>query len=206
MADLALTTLDLLFGMALLFGLGFAAIAFILGEVGGEADFDAELDVDAGADLDLDADGYGDGLSPFSPFIVATFVGGLGGVGLFASAVLGLGPGISTLLALIGGFLFGSIIYLFYGRFLLRSQGSSEARVAAFRGTPATVITAIPDGSVGEIAFAARGSRRTATARSATGEPVPRGTTVMIQEMRGHIAIVRPTSDQPAEPANGSAG
>lgn len=125
--------------------------------------------------------------------IVATGLGGFGGFGLLASLVVGLGALTSTVIAVGGGVLFGLVMYLFYGGLLAGAQGSSEIRVETLYGTTGTVITPIPADSVGEIAFVAQGTRVTSMARSANGQPIPRGQLVIIQEISGPIAIVRET-------------
>jgi hypothetical protein len=202
-----LTTLDLLFAFTFFLGLVWTGTVFVLGELGDPDTFGADHH-----DFQFNGDHTGavgdhhpgtalahpdaptsDHPSPLKPFIIAPFLAGFGGFGLIASLVAHAGSILSTLFALVGGLLFGGLIYLFYARLLLASQGSSEARVEHLPGTPGKVITAIPARGLGEIAFTARGSRLTAPARSATGEAIPREAIVMIQEMQGHIALVRPT-------------
>ncbi|HBY94695.1 MAG: NfeD family protein [Ardenticatenaceae bacterium] len=198
------SALDIVFAAALVFGVGWALIAFLGGEFGGHSieAHDAgiglhhELDLHGGDHHELAGHNNFDGsvhVSPLSPTIVATGLGGFGGFGLLASLVIGLGTLASTLFALGGGVLFGLVMYLFYGGLLAGAQGSSEIRLESLYGTTGTVITAIPANSVGEIAFVAQGTRVTTIARSATGQPIPRGQLVIIQEMSGPIAIVRET-------------
>lgn len=202
--------LEVLFAAALVLGFGWALIAFLGGEFGGHGFEAHNAGVDLGHNLDLhdgvdlhggDHHGFGghdhfEGsvhVSPLSPTIVATGLGGFGGFGLLASLVLGLGPIVSTLSAVVGGLLFGLVMYLFYARLLAGAQGSSEIRIESLYGTTGTVITPIPANSLGEIVFVAQGTRVTTMARSATGQPIPRGQLVIIQEMNGPIAIVRET-------------
>jgi hypothetical protein len=68
-----------------------------------------------------------------------------------------------------------------------------------FPGMLAEVITPIPVGSVGEIAFVSQGGRVTYTAQSATGEAIPRGTTVMIEKVIGGVAMVHPQEQEAAQ-------
>lgn len=207
MATSVSSGLDIIYAAALVFGFGWALISFLLGELGSHG-IEAEAhDIGADGHEGFHVEGGGhhphggaahlhdvDGqISPLSPLILATGVGGFGGFGLLGSLVFQLGPLLSSLLALTGGILFGFGMYLLYARLLAGMQGSSEVRVEALSGVTGTVITPIPADSLGEISFVARGSRITSAARSATGQPIPRGRLVIIQEMQGPVAIVRET-------------
>jgi hypothetical protein len=59
-------------------------------------------------------------------------------------------------------------------------------------GTVARVTIPIQDGRVGEIVFTREGARRSEGARSATGEPIARGTEVVIVRYDAGLAYVEP--------------
>jgi membrane protein implicated in regulation of membrane protease activity len=189
-----------------LFGLGYLAVLAIGGQLGGdvEADSDLDLDIDADADIDIDVDAdaeHGDHaqsatqeLSFFTPLVLAMMLAGIGGVGLFASFTLGLKWWLFHLpVAALGGWFIGYLAYLFYAKVIMGMQGSSEVRVSKLWGTVAEVTTPIPESRMGEIRFIAKGAYMVYPARSATGEPLPRGQLVMIEKVENSIAIVRPT-------------
>jgi hypothetical protein len=53
------------------------------------------------------------------------------------------------------------------------------------------VTAPIPGDSVGEIAYVSMGERHTATARSSSGQSIPRGATVVIERITGTVVDVR---------------
>lgn len=183
------------------FLLGFAFL-FIL-SLGGQLDADADLDLDADIDVDVDLDadmdaGHDHGalheVSFFTPFVLASLAAGVGGVGLFASFTLGLKQWWAHLpVAILGGWLLGYLVYLFYARVILASQGSSEVKESQLWGTVAEVTTPIPEDRLGEIRFVAKGAYVISPARTVSGDPLPRGQMVMIEKIEGSVAYVRPT-------------
>ncbi|MDQ7028875.1 MAG: NfeD family protein [Ardenticatenia bacterium] len=96
--------------------------------------------------------------------------------------------------ALAGGLLLGAVTFWFYGKVLLGAQGSSTLAVEDFYGATGTVITPIPAQGAGEVSLIVRGQRLNLSARSVTGEPIPRNALVIVQEMQGAVALVRRTT------------
>jgi len=142
--------------------------------------------VDAGASVDHPSVK----VPSLSPITVASFVTAFGafgliGLGLFDSTARG-----SLVWAAAGGFVIAIIAHFAFGYFLIAPQGSSEVTLNDFPGILAEVITPIPVGSVGEIAFVSQGGRVTYTAQSSSGEAIPRGTTVIIEKVIGGVAMV----------------
>lgn len=130
-----------------------------------------------------------------SPFIVSTFVafGGVTGLTLRCCGYNGpwtLPP------ALGGGLLMAWLTVSGLNWALTRSQGSTSFRGANIIGFEAAVITPIPAGGVGEIAFTVKSVRRTAAARSSDGAAIPRSTRVTIVDQQGAEYLVRPTTDE----------
>ena len=97
---------------------------------------------------------------------------------------------------------FGAFGLIAFGYFLIAPQGSSGVMLNNFPGMLAEVITPIPVGSVGEIALVSQGGRVTYTAKSSSGEAIPRGTTVMIEKVVGGIAIVRSQENEAIDVRN----
>lgn len=125
-----------------------------------------------------------------SPITVASFVTAFGAFGLIALGLFDSTSRGSLVWAALGGFVIALIAHFAFGYFLIAPQGSSEVRLQDFPGMQAEVITPIPVGSVGEIAFVSQGGRVTYTAQSSNGEAIPRGATVVIEKVIGGVAMV----------------
>ena len=91
----------------------------------------------------------------------------------------------------VGGLAVGVASHLVFYFAFIKPQGSSEVTLRDVLGARAEVITPIPDGGLGEIAFVAQGARVTMTARSVEPGPLPRGATVVIDDRVGSVASVR---------------
>jgi len=66
-----------------------------------------------------------------------------------------------------------------------KTQSSSESQISTVTGLTATVITPIPTGGVGEIAYVQAGTRYTAPAREEKGNAVANGQAVKITRIVG---------------------
>ncbi len=207
-----LTALDWVYLGLLLFGIGWAGILFIGGELGTDGDHDFhfgdhgaahhELPADISAEADLGpshdalsghAADHGAHLSPLSPIVLSTAIGSLGAFGLIARHFFRLPDTVGLPLALLGGVVLGASTFWFYGKIVLGAQGSSTISLADFYGATGTVITPIPANGTGEVSLIVRGQRVNVPARSATGEAIPRNALVIVQEVQGPTALVRPT-------------
>jgi membrane-bound ClpP family serine protease len=187
------SALDCAYFLAFAAGLIWAVFLVVTGGLGGDAD----LDVDAGgADLGLgDVEGFDGGaveVSPISPITISTFVTAFGAFGVITRNLLDVAPVVSLLIATSGGLVLAGIMFLFYSRFLIGSQGSSEVRVSHLVGLTGEVVTPIAPGGIGEIAVVAQGARVTYPARASSGEEIRRGTLVQIDQMIGTQALVSP--------------
>jgi hypothetical protein len=185
--------LDCAFFLAFGAGLVWAILVVFSGGLGGDAGL--EVDVDT-PDFDVgDVDAFDVGsvsVSPISPITISTFITAFGAIGIIVSQLLGSSGPVSLLAATGGGLLLAGAMFLFYSRFLIGSQGSSEVRVGSLVGLTAEVVTPISEDGTGEIAVVAQGARVTYPARSSTGMAIKRGTLVMIDRMMGTMALVSP--------------
>lgn len=172
---------------AALFGLGvvYALLSSVFGWL---------ADHDFGT-LHVDAAGHVDQPHPVSGTVLATFITGFGGGGVVAHYLLdwallpGLGAATATGLALAGAAF--AILEMIFSR----TQAGAEFRTAEAVGRSAEVITSIPEGGIGEIAFLLRGQRQIAGARSADGRRIAKGEAVTIEQMMGATAQVRRQRD-----------
>jgi len=155
----------------------------------------AHLDL-PGIDLNLDHGGHIDfggevKIPSLSPIAIASFVTAFGAFGLIGQWLSSGSVGISLLSAGLGGFVIALIAHLAFTYFLIKPQGSSEVTEKDVVGAAAEVITPIPADSVGEIALVAQGGRITYPAKSTSGQPIARNTTVVVERLVGGIAFVR---------------
>ena len=155
-------------------------------EVGGHEIGPVHLDVDAGASHPETQ------VPSLSPITVASFVTAFGAFGLIALGLFNVSAQWSLAWAAGGGLVVAVIAHFAFGYFLIAPQGSSEVKLKDIVGAVAEVITPIPADSVGEVAFVAQGGRITYTAKSASGMPIARGITVVIEKVVGGVAVVRP--------------
>ncbi len=182
------------------FGFLFALIAVVLGEVLGHADVGGGHDVGVGHDADIgghdiDAGGHDagmDGASVFNSLTICTFLGFFGLSGLIALWGLNFSAIGSLAFALPVGIIIAATQFILYLKIFVQAQGSSEATLFETLGCQAEVITGIPEGRVGEIAYVIKGTRYTAPATGADGMEIPKGTCVQVVNVRGSTYVVRP--------------
>jgi hypothetical protein len=132
------------------------------------------------------------GLPSLSPVTVSSFVTAFGGCGLIALGLFNTSPQVSLVWAAVGGLVLAVIAHFAFGYFLIAPQGSSDVRITDIVGAVGEVVTPIPAGSVGEVAFVAQGGRVSYPAKSASGVAIARGTTVVIEKIVSGVVVVRP--------------
>jgi hypothetical protein len=160
-------------------------------------DFGVGHDVNVGhVDTGTGVDGSTVKVPTLSPITIASFVTAFGAFGLIGMGLFNSSERGSLVWAAAGGFVVAVVAHFAFGYFLISPQGSSGVMVNNFPGMLAEVITPIPVGSVGEIAFVSEGGRVTYTAQSSNGEAIPRGTTVMIDKVIGGVAMVHPQEQE----------
>ena len=170
----------------LLLGVAYALMATALGwfaDLGGD-----HLDVghhDGGGGGDV---GHA---SPLSGPVIAMFITGIGGGGSVVHYLLNWGTLPGILAATATGLVLAGAAFLVLELLFAKTQGGAEFATSEVVGREAEVITQIPAGGVGEIAYLARGQRETASARSTDGAGIPKGSTVVIVRMAGSAAHVR---------------
>lgn len=165
-------------------GFVFLVISFLFGEIFGHGDF-------GGHDADFHGDhgGDGHGVSFFSTRILSVFITAFGGFGAIA-VHLGYRIEISTGIGLLGGLVFGALIYLF-ASFLYSQQASSDIRVSELVGRTAQVSVAIPPNGLGQIRCSLGESVVEKIARAYDGDAIPANTLVKIDSIVGETVLVR---------------
>ena len=145
-----------------------------------------------------DVPGFGDGhvmpgFAPLSPTTISAFVTAFGGFGMiFSRFEATKSPLISAPLSVLGGLGIAFGVFALFRSIFRKTQSSSEAHVADAVGQIATVITPIPAGGVGEIAYILGGTRYTAPARSEGGTAVGGSQPVKITRIAGTQYYVSP--------------
>jgi membrane protein implicated in regulation of membrane protease activity len=176
-------------------GLVFAVASAFLGHLFGGHDVEADhpdLGCGGHAEAGLQDDGM-PGISVFSPTVITSFVTAFGGLGLILSQIEATRkPWISAPLAAAGAVAVALAVLVLFSWIFRNTQSSSESHVASLIGTTGTVITPIPASGVGEVAYVQAGTRYTAPARDAGGDPVPNGQTVVIVRIVGCQLYVVP--------------
>ncbi len=126
------------------------------------------------------------GVSLFSPIVMAAFVAAFGAFGLiFSQFEATKSPVISSALSIVCAVVVAGSLVGALRKLVRASDSSSESQVATLVGHVATVITPIPAGGVGEIAYVQGGSRYTAPAREESGTAVGNGSEVKITRVVG---------------------
>jgi membrane protein implicated in regulation of membrane protease activity len=177
------------FGVLLLLGM------LLVGEVfGGDHDVGGH---DAGGHDT--GGGHGDAGSPsiFSTRIMAAFFTAFG-VGGVVARYYDLSHPASAGVGVICGLLMSGVVYQF-AKLLYSQQASSELHMSGLVGTSAHVSVAIAAAGVGQVAVTAGGESSEHIARSADGQAVARGATVVITGLRGDSLIVTPVGSQAKE-------
>ena len=153
---------------------------------------DVHLDVDHAVDVDLDGDvsGHRLHLLPLNPLVIATFLGGFGGVGILGTRLLGLHTALSLLVALPAGLVLGGGMYAVYALLLSQAGTSSAISWLEHRGVPARVLTPIREKGLGEIVYEVRGSRYSSPARAIDGRAISKENIVTILDVQDGVAIV----------------
>ncbi|MEN6356243.1 MAG: NfeD family protein [Armatimonadota bacterium] len=209
------TPIALVYLGCLVFGFTLALVTAILGELIGHADVGAPgHDIDMGHDVDMvhvgnlghvgDVGDHGDivaahthtgdasGASVFNTLTIMTFIASFGLSGLFALWVLRMHPVLSLAFATPMGVLLAAAQFLLYVNIFIKAQASSEATMSEILGCEAEVITTIPSGHVGEIAYNIKGTRYNAPATSTDGDEIARGTKVYVVNIKANTFVVRP--------------
>ena len=133
--------------------------------------------------------------SSVNGFTLAAFLCWFGGTGylMFRAGIF------STLLILLFAALSGlagaSLLYAVLFKILLPREHVLHPEDTAMPGVLARVSGQIRSGETGEIIFTQLGTRRSAAARSETGQPIPRNAEVLVLRYEHGIAYVRSWND-----------
>ncbi len=175
------TTLNCIYFSSLMAGLILALASMFLSGVGGDG---ADGGVDVSADGGADGGGEGD-LAIFSPVTIGAFLAVFGGIGLITSVGFGMDARLSLVISGFTAAAISLLVAYVYSRLLIELHGSTDISETDMVGLEGVVTTPIPAAGLGEVQFEIHSERMSRPARSADNTPIPRGSTVMIEQVLG---------------------
>lgn len=155
-------------------GLGFLILAVIVGEV---------------AEMDGTLFGF------LKPSLIAIFLVVMGGLGLILAPRMEVLPLITTFICFTAGVFVAGAINRFVIVPLHKAQNTSAFNIQDTIGTPATVISPIPQGGYGKIRYNVSGSVITSPAKSEDGAAIKAGEPVSIVYIEKNTYFVRRAED-----------
>lgn len=197
-----MNTVQYIYLLALVVGLGYVLISGLLGHIGGDADLGGHdiggHDFGTGHVDTVGDIGAHDGslhFSPFSPLVIATFVGAFGAVGLIGSGIH-LPTIIHVPLAIGGGIAIGFFIAWLMAKLNQMSMAQTDITPTDLVGREAMVSVLIPASGYGEITYEAGGARYNAPAQSEGKIEIPKDTLVVITRIVGNTFFVKPSAEE----------
>jgi hypothetical protein len=177
-------TLNLVYAGIVVISFLYALVSLLGAEVGDALDFDLDVDTDTGVDF-----------TSISPFSLAMFGTTFGLVGLITRLWLDMNAIPSILWSAGLGLVIGGLAQALFIYVLSPSRSSHFNLTDDAIGREAEVITTIPAGGVGEIAFNNVSGRVKLGARAADGQAIPYGTVVVVRRIVGRVAFVHPSAE-----------
>jgi membrane protein implicated in regulation of membrane protease activity len=135
--------------------------------------------------------GGGGGVSIFNFATLMAFLAWFGGAGyLLTVHEQALGMWI-VLIATGAGLVGGTVVFLFMAKVLMKDSGEMDPADYEKVGVLGQITNPIREGGTGELLFVQEGVRQVCGARSETGEPIGKGTEVVVTKYERGIAYVR---------------
>jgi membrane protein implicated in regulation of membrane protease activity len=171
-SDIILLTTFLIIG-----GIGFLFLlaSLVVGDI-----FEA-----VGLDFSLDAS---HDFGVFDSRVISVFLATFGAIGAIG-AQIGYGALGSSLFGLLGGVIFGAVVF-YFGKFLYSQQSTSSVDVEQLIGRTAQVTVRIQPGNVGQISCRVGDERVEKLARARDGAEIKAGEIVRIESIAADSVIV----------------
>ncbi|MGO4211671.1 hypothetical protein AB4Y89_17855 [Terriglobus sp. 2YAB30_2] len=138
---------------------------------------------------------HGHGVSRFNAFTVLAFLCWFGGAGYLLHHYSVFIAPVVLLLAAGSGLVGAAILFTFFTKVLLPRERELTAEDTDVRGVTGRLSAGIRDGGTGELLYTQNGVRCSAIARSADGQPLPRGAEVIVLRYERGVAYVKPWHD-----------
>ncbi len=158
-------------------GFLFLLISFVVGDLFDMLGFDFGADLDSGHDFGV-----------FDSRVISVFLTAFGGFGVIGTS-LGYGAIGSSLFGLLGGVVFGAIVF-FFGRFLYNQQSSSSVTIDDLIGRTAQVIVGIRPNQLGQISCRVGEERVEKVARALGDTEIKAGELVRIDSINSDAVMV----------------
>jgi hypothetical protein len=140
-------------------------------------------------------------MSALNGFTLPAFLCWFGGTGYLLHQYSSLVAPAVMVLATISGMVGASVLYVVLFKLLLQRERVLEPEETRMDGVVARVSDEIRAGGTGEILFSQADARRSAAARSESGDPIPRGTEVVVLRYARGIAYVSPLEELMRRPS-----
>jgi membrane protein implicated in regulation of membrane protease activity len=177
------------------FGLLFTVATFLLGAFGSTGSHGAHGLISGLTESHGSAHDQGHSgnhVSPFSLSTLSAFLTWFGGAGYLLTRYSPFATLAITLMALTFGVIGGAFFFIAIARFIVPRLTVMNPDDFRLEGAVARVTTRIQPGGIGEIVYALGGTRHANGARSESGQPIERGTQVVILRVEKGIAYVEP--------------
>lgn len=126
--------------------------------------------------------------------VISVFLTAFGGFGAIGVS-LGFGAVGGSVFGLLGGVIFGALVF-YFGRFLSGQQSSSSVSSEALIGRPAQVVVGIRPGELGQISCRVGEEKVEKLARTAGGDEIKAGQIVRIDAIGSDSVIVSVENDE----------
>jgi membrane protein implicated in regulation of membrane protease activity len=175
----------IIYAICLAVGLIFTIFSAVAGHFFGG--HDGHMDVGTGGHAEAGYDHSGvPGISFFSPTVLACFVTAFGACGMILRSIPSTSSyWISAPVSGLAGLVMALLAFWLFNAMFQKTESSSESKVGSLVGQAAFIVSPIPENGVGEIAYVQGGTRYTAPARAASGQPVSAGKSVRITKIAG---------------------
>jgi hypothetical protein len=137
----------------------------------------------------------GTSVSPFNFVTFTAFLAWFGGTGYLLTRYSSIWFAIGLGIALVGGLVGGSIVFLFLSKVLTSEEEDMDPADYEMVGVLGRMSMSIREGGTGEIIYSQAGTRRVCGARSESGVPIAKGVEVVVTRYERGIAYVRPWNE-----------
>jgi len=134
-------------------------------------------------------------ISWFNFSTITAFLAWFGGIGYLLTKFSGVWLWLGFLLAVVGGLMGASLVFLFLVKVLLVHDKPLDSQDYEMIGVLGQLSSGIRDGGVGEMSFSQAGMRRSAAAKSEDGNAIEKGADVIVTRYDKGIAYVRRWDD-----------
>ena len=139
--------------------------------------------------------GHAGDISWFNFSTITAFLAWFGGIGYLLTKFSGIWLWLAFRLAVAGGVIGASLVFLFLVKVLLVHDRPLDAEDYEMVGVLGQLSSGIREGGIGEMSFSQAGMRRSASAKSEDGKAIEKGEDVIVTRYDKGIAYVRRWDD-----------